>query len=743
MAKAPSNRPEIPPETEGQVFYEFPGAVPLGLTVTELPAISLPRFGRLSGLRVARVVTRLMLLLAALLLAVTTAGGAALAFYWFNTPGVPPLSALVNNQFSGATIYDRNGEVLYNIGYGAAHRTVALGDLPKPFVQATIAAEDANFYQHHGVDLGGITRATLADLQHKKVVEGGSTITQQLMKNTLLSGDRSFDRKLKEAVLASKVEHKYQKDDILSIYLNQIFYGQRSWGVADAAHNYFNKDPKDLTLAESAMLAGIPNAPTVYSPLGAYPELAKARQTYVLDRMVELGYVTRAQAEAATAEELSYQPPKSELLAPHFVSYVRDLLGKNYSEEEVQHGGFKIYTSLDLKKQQLAESIVRRQVESLGGQNVSNGGLVALEPQTGQILAMVGSKDWTADTIGGKYNIAVANRQPGSALKPFTYLAAFRKGMTAATITHDKKTNFGGNPPYIPKNYDKKERGNVPARAALQNSLNIPAVETLRFVGLPDFLTLLHQAGISTLNGGLSDYGLALTLGGGEVKLLDLTSAYGMLANGGVQQDPVAILRIVNRDGKVVEDHSKPQAGSAVVSPQLAYYLTHILSDDKARSMVFGTGSALYLADRPAAAKTGTTDDYRDAWTFGYTPDLVVGTWVGNNNNAAMGQVAGALGAAPIWHDFMTQALAGTPAKDFVRPGGIIERCVNRATGLPLPEGASCAAGDREIFIDGITPVTLPDTTIKEAPKPKEEPKKEEEPKSEEVKKEDPPEPPA
>jgi 1A family penicillin-binding protein len=737
MAKkrpTPATTPDPPPEP-GQVFYEFPGAVPLGLTVTELPALTMPRFGGLTGIRVTRFITRLMLWLAAVLLATTTAGGAVLAYYWIQTPKVPPLAALVNKQFSGATIYDRNGEVLYNIGYGAAHRTVKLDEVPEPIIQATIAAEDANFYSHKGVDLAGIARAAWADARHQEAVQGGSTITQQLVKNTILNGDKSFDRKLKEAVMATKVEQRYSKDDILSIYLNQIFYGQRSWGVADAAHNYFAKDVQDLTLAEAAMLAGIPNAPTLYSPLGAYPEFAESRQNYVLGRMTDLGYVTPDQAKAAATQELAYQPPKSELRAPHFVSYVRDLLAKDYSTEEIEHGGFRIYTTLDLKKQETAERLVREQVDRLRGQNVSNGGLVALDPKTGEILAMVGSKDWSNDAIGGKYNIAVAHRQPGSALKPFTYLAGFQKGMTAATVMHDKKTNFGGNPPFIPQNYDKKYRGNVPARQALQNSLNVPAVEALRFVGLPDFLDLLHHSGVTTLNGSLSDYGLALTLGGGEVKLLDLTSSYGTLAAGGLRQEPRAITKIINRDGKTIKDETVPRAGERIISEQFAYLISHVLSDDNARSAVFGRGGPLQLGERPAAAKTGTTDDYRDAWAFGYTPSLVVGTWVGNNNNAAMGQVAGALGAAPIWQGFMNEALAATPIEQFARPGGIIERCVNRGSGLPLPDGANCSPTDREIFVEGVNPVMLPDTSMKE--RPKEEPKKDE-PKPEEEKQPEP-----
>jgi 1A family penicillin-binding protein len=698
----------------GQVFYEFPGANTLGLTVTKLPVVELPAIGSFGKKKVALWSTRFLLVVAGLLLSATALGGAVFGYYWATTPSVPPLSALVNKQFRGATIYDRNGVELFNMGSGATHKTVKLSDVPKPLVEATIATEDANFYNHHGIDLVGIARAAINDLEHKQSLQGGSTITQQLVKNTILSNERSFGRKFKEAVMASKMEHSYTKQDILTVYFNQIFYGQHAWGVADAAQNYFNEPVQKLNLAQSSMLAGIPAAPTVFSPLGEYPQLSKVRQSYVLDRMVKLGYIKNSAAQLASDETLAYHPAENQLLAPHFVSYVRDLLSKQYSEKQMEQDGFRIYTTLDITKQNLAQQLVTQQVQNLAGQNVHNGALIAINPKNGQILSMVGSADYNNDSIGGKYNDSLALRQPGSALKPFNYLTAFEKGLTAATITHDQKTNFGGG--YTPKDYDGKYRGNISIRQALQNSLNIPAVEVLRFNGLPSFISTLQAFGITTLNAPLNNYGLSLTLGGGDVTLLDLTSSYGVLANQGARYEPQAILKIVDGSGKIIVDNSSTTPGSQVVTPQLAYYVTNILSDNNARAMEFGINNSLHLSDRPSAAKTGTTDDFRDAWTFGYTPDLVVGTWVGNNNNAPMGAVAGALGAAPIWHDFMAQALAGTPASQFNQPSGISTRYVSRTTGLPLPNGQR--SDYQEIFIDGITPVALTDTSTPDQPQP-------------------------
>jgi 1A family penicillin-binding protein len=626
-------------------------------------------------------------------------------------------------------IYDRNGELLNEIfDPKLGKRTwVPLSEIPQDLINATIATEDADFYRHQGVNFRGLLRAAYLNLLGKGELQGGSSITQQLVKNVLIPEQerqvRSIARKVKEVVLALEISRRYPKKEILEMYLNEIYYGNFSYGVEAAAQSYFGKSVRDLTLAECALLAGLPQAPSLYSPLENLP-LAKRRQADVLDLMVRNGYITEAQAEAAKAEELRFAPRRFPIKAPHFVMYVRDQLEKRYGRDALFRGGLRVYTTLDLKMQETAERIVREHVAKLKAYNASNAALVALRPQTGEILAMVGSADFFDPTISGQVNVALAERQPGSSFKPFTYLTAFMKGYTPATMLLDIPSEFPNppNPPYKPENVDGKFRGPILIRQALANSVNIPAVKTLQFAGVQDVIDTAHRMGITTLNR-KNTYGLSLTLGGGEVKLLDMAYAYSVFANGGVMKgtpvrpediqpglrelDPVSILRVEDRDGKVLEEFREPQS-KRIISPQLAYLITDILSDNQARAALFGPNSVLKLPSRPAAVKTGTTDDWRDTWTVGYTPDLVTGVWVGNSNNKPMRfRTLSVLTAAPIWHEFMETALAGTPPHPFPRPSGLEEAEVCADSGLlPTPY---CPKTIKEIFLKGTVPRKLDD----------------------------------
>jgi membrane peptidoglycan carboxypeptidase len=461
-----------------------------------------------------------------------------------------------------------------------------------------------------------------------------------------------------------------------------------------------------LSLAEAALLAGLPQSPPLHDPY-SNPDGAKSRQAVVLGLMVEAGYITPAQAEAAHAEELEYIPLRFPISAPHFVMYVRQLLEQKYGVEALSKGGLRVYTTLDPRLQAIAERVAEEHVNSLAEKHVTNAALVALRPGTGEVLAMLGSVDFDDEEIAGQVNVALRLRQPGSSIKPVTYVAAFEKGWTPATLIWDVPTEFpdGVNPPYKPTNYDNKFHGPVLLRTALGSSYNVPAVKALQFVGLPGMLAMAHRLGISSLN--RPDYGLSLTLGGGDVTLFEMAGAYAVFANGGVRVPPVAIARVEDSEGRVIAETSPPGLGGIeggheqVISPQHAYLITDILADDQARTPAFGSDSALKLG-RPAAAKTGTTDDWRDAWTIGYTPDLVCGVWVGNSDGSAMDHVAGAGGAGPIWHNFMEEALAGTPLLDFDRPPGIVTAEICTVSGSK--PSVACPQRGTEIFVAGTEP---------------------------------------
>ena len=631
----------------------------------------------------------------------------ALAAYAYVALQLPDPDNLAGRaaSFKSTKFFDRNGQLLYEmVDPAGGRRTIVKLDQISPYVrQATVATEDKSFYRHAGVDPASIVRAIWQNASEGEIVSGASTIPQQLARLVLLSpadrSQRTPRRKVKEAILAAEITRRYSKDAILQLYLNEIYYGNVAYGIEAAAETYFGKPAAGLNLAESALLAGLPQAPSAYDPL-VEPQAAKSRQGDVLKRMVEEGYISAEQAKTAWAAPLHYAPPQADIVAPHFVNYVRQGLEAKYGPDVLYRSGFQVYTTLDPALQAIGSRVTREHVEALAARHVSNGALVAIRPNTGEILAMVGSIDFFDSTIDGQVNVAVRPRQPGSSIKPVTYAAALERGWTPATMILDVESKFpdGANPDYRPVNYDNQFHGPVLLRGALANSYNVPAVKTLQFVGLPAMLDMAHRLGIRSLN--RPDYGLSLTLGGGDVTLLEMVGAYAVLANGGRRAAPLAVLKIVDGQGHVVEDSQRQlqgqAVGSQVLSAQHAYLITDILADREARIPAFGARSALDL-DRPAAVKTGTTNDWRDNWTVGYTPDLVAGVWVGNNDNTPMQGVSGLAGAAPIWHDFMEEALQATPVKPFPKPAALVnlEVCANSGT---LP-GPACPQRRLEIFV--------------------------------------------
>ncbi|MHB8991292.1 MAG: transglycosylase domain-containing protein [Chloroflexota bacterium] len=635
--------------------------------------------------------------------------GAVYSVYAAYTTDLPPLTQLSDRlAFKTTRILDRNGNLLYEVydREGGKRTPIHLGDVPPHLANATIATEDKDFYSNWGFDPAGIARAVLDNVSTGQIVSGASTITQQLAKNVLLDEsertDQSYGRKLREAVLAFRISQTYPKDQILEMYLNEIFYGHLSYGIEAAAQTYFGRSARDLTLAESALLAGLPQAPSQYDPFVNF-DAAKDRQAHVLERMVSEGYITRAEAEQAKGEPLHLRPEQDiKILAPHFVMYVRQLLEQKYGANLVYRGGLTVTTTIDLDYNRLAENAIRDQLQYLRKQNANNAALASIDPRTGEILAMVGSKDYSDASIDGQVNVVIARRQPGSTIKPIVYVAAFSKGWAPETIVVDEPTAFPnapGQPPYRPHNYDLKFDGAMTIRHALSNSKNIPAVKALTFVGIPDFVKIAESFGIHFDNPNL--YGLSLGLGGGEARLLDMVGAYATIDNGGVLVPPVAILRIEDAEGRVVEQYTPPQ-GRQVVSPVHAYMITSILSDSTAREPLQGPNSPLKLT-RPAAAKTGSTDDYKDSWTIGYTPNLVTGVWVGNTDSTPMKEVLGSLGAGRIWHQYMEDIHAGTPVVDFVPPPGLREYRVCKETGqLPTTD---CPHVLVEVYPEGYDPV--------------------------------------
>jgi penicillin-binding protein 1C len=620
-------------------------------------------------------------------------------------------------------ITDRNGRLLYDVldANSGRHTVLALAEMPLVLQQATIATEDKNFYENPGVDVGGIVRAFWINLRGREVLAGGSTITQQVARNLLLDAEerseRTLRRKLRESWLAWQAGRSLEKDEILALYLNQMYYGAMAYGVEAAAQTYFGKGAADLTLAESALLAGLTQAPAVYNPF-TNPEAAKERQLVVLGLMEQAGYITAEQHDLAARQPLPYAATPYPVYAPHFVMMVQAEVDRLFSQEAIYgSGGITVRTTLDLAWQEHAEGIIKQQLDRLNrppdgtaGHDAHNAALVALDPHTGQVLALVGNPDYFDEASSGAINMALAPRQPGSALKPVIYAAALdpaansERGAawTAATMMLDVRTVFmtDEGDAYVPVNFDRTEHGPVLLRQALGSSLNIPAVVALEAVGVENALNLAADLGIPTL-GDPADYDLAVALGGGAVRLLDLTAAYGAFANGGSRITPNLILEARDAGGRLLYT-AEPPDPVRVLDERVAWLISDILSDNDARLLSFGQNSVLKL-DRTAAVKTGTTNDFHDNWTVGYTPGLVVGVWVGNADNRPMQNVSGISGAGPIWHTFMRTVLAGRPDEPFGQPPGMVSLEVCALSGL-LPTDA-CPYRRREWFLAGTQPV--------------------------------------
>ncbi len=593
---------------------------------------------------------------------------------------LPSINQISSREtFKTAQLFDRRGTLLWEFydQEGGKRTTVPLSEISQYLIDAQLAAEDANFYSNPGVDLRGILRAAFQNVAEQDVVSGASTITQQLVRGVLLKpeerSDVSIRRKFKEALLAYQVTQKLSKSQILNLYLNEIYYGNLAYGVEAASQTYFGKHARDLTLAESAVIAGLPQSPSVYDPL-RNPVGAKARQAYVLDQMVRHGFVSERDAEDARQAELRYQPRKPVFLAPHWAVYARELIEQKYGTKLLYQGGLKIYTTLDLELQHRMEEVARANAPTLAQRDANNTSIVVMNPRTGEVLAIVGSMDYWNTEIGGQVNVALTEQQPGSSIKPLVYLSAFAKGHTPATTVVDEKIEIPDDLGRIwrPENYDKRFHGTVTLRSALGNSLNIPAVKELQFAGIESVADLAKRMGITTWDD-RRRLGLSMSLGGAEVRPLDLTAAYAVLANNGLKIPPVAITKVIDADGSVVEDYKVPQ-GEQVVDPRYAYMVTNILSDNSARLVTFGPNNLLQMP-RPAAAKTGTTDQYRDTWTVGYTPNLAIGVWVGNTDNRPMQEVLSSMSAGKIWREAMDAASAHLqlPPEDFPRPGGLVD----------------------------------------------------------------------
>ena len=617
----------------------------------------------------------------------TTAVCCALLFFvlgmfiaWASVITIPSIDNFENRKLAESTkIYDRTGNIVFYDVHGSVRRTTVPLEQVSPFIQkATIALEDAQFYQHHGVRFSSLARALWADITQGGYSQGGSTITQQVVKNTLLTQDKTLLRKVKEIVLAMRLDRMYPKNKILETYLNEVGYGGTVYGVQEASQYFFGVDAKDVNLAEASYLAALPQAPTHLSPYGNHRNELDSRAKLALDRMLENGLITQQQLTAASKEKVVFRnEAEAGIKAPHFVFYIRDYLEQKYGSDAVENGGLRVITTLDYDLQQKAESVVHRYALSNEKNfNASNAGLVAVEPKTGQILAMVGSRDYFDPAIDGKVNITLAQRQPGSSFKPFVYATALQKGYTPETIVFDLKTQFSTTcqpqdvlndapPCYSPDNYDGTFKGPMTFRDALATSENIPAIKVLYLAGIKDSIKTAKSLGISTL-GDAGHYGLTLVLGGGEVTLLEMTSAYSVFANEGIRAPATGILRVEDKNGNILESYQ--DQSTQVLEPQIARQINDILSDNVARTPEFGADSPLFFSGHTVADKTGTTNDFRDTWIIGYTPGIAAGSWAGNNDNSPMVKKIAAFIVAPMWHEFMVYALAKYPGGDFTPP---------------------------------------------------------------------------
>ncbi len=607
---------------------------------------------------------------------------AAFVLFLVFTVNIPDLNNAEERRIAQSTkIYDRTGEILLYDVHGAEKRTIIpFEEIPRYVKNATIALEDDSFYQHHGIRPLSTIRAVLLNI-FTGSSQGGSTITQQLAKNIFLTPEKTITRKLKEWILALKIEREYKKDDILSLYLNQIPYGNDAYGIEAAAETFFSKKARDLELLESAYLAVLPRATTFYSPYGKNRKALDDRAAFALTRMKELGLISEQEYESAKQSEIKFSPARTQgIIAPHFVIEVREKLNQQYGEDIVERGGLRVITTLDANLQKKAEEVIEKYAESIEKNfDAKNSGMVAVDPKTGDVLAMVGSRNYFDIEHEGNFNITTAHRQPGSAFKPFVYATALKKGYTPETTVFDVPTEFNplctpdGIAPagvkedvcYHPQNYDEKFRGPVTLREALAQSLNVPAVKVLYLAGLGESLATARDVGITSLNDP-NRYGLTLVLGGGEVSLLELTSAYGVFANEGTKNPARDILTIKdNKDNTIFQSETHP---AQVIDINVARAISNILSDNKARTPAFGEFSALYFPGKKVAAKTGTTNDYRDAWVLGYTPSIAVGAWSGNNDNTPMQKKVAGFIVAPWWHEIMEYALLNMPSEDFINP---------------------------------------------------------------------------
>ncbi len=616
------------------------------------------------------------------LLALTTIAGAGVFAAWAVFASVPAVDTIQNRIVGESTkIYDRTGEVLLYDVHGAMRRTEVPIEEISPYIRnATVAIEDDSFYQHRGFRPLSFLRAVLVNLRLMPgiVGQGGSTITQQVVKNTLLTKDKTLIRKAKEIVLAMKLEKIATKDQILNIYLNETSYGGTIYGVEEATQYFFGKPAKDVTLAEAAYVAALPQAPTRYSPYGNHRDELEDRKNLVLSRMKDLGYITEDDYAIAQAEVVQFRAQaEAGIKAPHFVFYVREHLEDKYGPDAIANEGLKVITTLDWELQQKAEETVAKFAPDMEKNfNATNEGIVAVDPKSGQILAMVGSRGYFDETIDGKVNVTLARRQPGSSFKPFVYATAFEKGYTPETVVFDVQTQFStacsptdvtnDTPPcYSPQNYDGVFHGPMKLRDALAQSMNIPSVKTVYLAGIQDSIETARDMGISTLEDA-GRYGLTLVLGGGEVTLLDMTSAYGVFANDGVRNPATGIISVEDNNGKLLEQYEKQE--SRALDPQVARQINDVLSDNIARTPEFGADSPLHFPGYDVADKTGTTNDFRDVWIVGYTPGVAVGAWAGNNDNSEMVKKIAAFIIAPMWHEFMAFALSKYHSGEFVAP---------------------------------------------------------------------------
>ncbi|PIR61840.1 MAG: penicillin-binding protein [Candidatus Pacebacteria bacterium CG_4_10_14_0_8_um_filter_43_12] len=638
---------------------------------------------------------------------------AILIFTWFTNElifvGLPDPQALsLTTPPLTTRIMDRNGEVLFRL-YEEENRTIVpLSKISPYLIKATVAIEDQDFYSHHGISISGIFRALLSNSQGL-TTQGGSTITQQLVKNRLLTTEQTLRRKIREAILAVLAEGIYNKNQILEMYLNQVAYGGSTYGIEEAAHRYFSKTAAKLTLAESALIAGLPAAPSVYTPFGSNPELAKSRQLEVLRRMVEDGYISEAEAQAAADENLHYANDIIDIQAPHFVMYAKQLLAEKYGEDLLYRGGLEIKTTLDLKLQNDVQKKVTDEIDQLVRLRVSNGAALITNPRTGEIYAMVGSKNYFDFDHDGQVNVTLRPRQPGSSIKPLTYALALERGSTVTSIIQDQPITFNipGSKPYSPQNYDGKFHGNVTLKEALASSYNIPAVKTLQQIGVNTMIDKAEEVGISTWND-RHRFGLSLTLGGGEVLMVEMAKLYGAFANDGYVTDLNPILEIKDHQGTVLYQNTCAMEGlgcsrKKVFDSRIAFLISNILSDNAARTPAFGPLSTLFIPNQQVAVKTGTTNNLRDNWTFGYTSDRFVGVWVGNNDNQSMSYVAsGVTGASSIWNKVMTTLLDENNPHIFKVPAGLVKVASCLSSDNPTCPG--CRSSKEEYYIVGTQP---------------------------------------